>query len=46
MFVAGFIAASILVGGLCFVLGRFDRADRRVTHEPADISEALKRSVR
>lgn len=42
----GFMLGALITAPVFFLIGRFSRLDSRVTHEPADITLALRRSSR
>lgn len=46
MFTLGFLSCFVIAVPVAFVLGRFDRADRRIRREqPTYVNPSLKRSV-
>lgn len=44
MIALGFLLGVAIAAPVFFAIGRFARLDSRITHEPADITPALRRS--
>lgn len=45
MIALAFIAGAVAAGPISFLIGWFARSDRRITHEKADITSLLRRSL-